>query len=194
MEPIPQRAPLLFAQLLFPGEAAAVVLVEAGLLFCFPSTWKENKTGLMKNTHGKCFITSSASPTALWHGSVIGRTSPSGRLAPSRAERRPSGAVGGRYSVISCQIVLEEFALISSWPQFPTSTPASPAQHWPYALQYSRVNFKTQGLGVGGRCVETLGTKHNQPVIPESREMDQNHRVIPNLQRRPRSITLLENQ
>lgn len=83
MEPIPQRAPLLFAQLLFPGEAAAVVPVEAGLLFCFPSTWKKNKTGLMKNTHGKCFITSSASPTALWHGFVIGRTSPSGRLAPS---------------------------------------------------------------------------------------------------------------
>lgn len=71
LEPIPPRAPLLFAQLLFPGEAAAVVLVEAGLLFCFPSTWKKNKTALMKNTHGKCFIISSSSPTALWHCSLI---------------------------------------------------------------------------------------------------------------------------
>lgn len=71
LESIPWRAPLLFGQLLFPGVAATVVLVEAGLLFCFPSTWKKNKTGLMKNTHGKCFILSSSSPTALWHCSVL---------------------------------------------------------------------------------------------------------------------------
>lgn len=42
-----------------------------GLLFCFHSTWKKNKTGLMKNTHGKCFIISSSSPTEIWHCSVF---------------------------------------------------------------------------------------------------------------------------
>lgn len=42
-----------------------------GLLFCFHSTWKKNKTGLMKNTHGKCFIISSSSPTEIWHHSVF---------------------------------------------------------------------------------------------------------------------------
>lgn len=71
LEPVPPRALLLFAQLLFSWEAAAVMPLEAGLLFCFPSTWKKNKTGLIKNTHGKCFIISSSSPTALWHCSVI---------------------------------------------------------------------------------------------------------------------------
>lgn len=71
LEPVLQRDAPLFAQLPFPGEEATVVPLEAGLLFCFLSTWKENKTGLMKNTHGKCFIISSSSPTALWHCSVI---------------------------------------------------------------------------------------------------------------------------
>lgn len=111
MEPIPQRAPLLFAQLLFPGEAAAVVLLEAGLLFCFPSTWKKNKTGLMKNTHGKCFITSSASPTALWHGSVIGRTSP--RPACSLSER--AEAEWGGMRPILCHFLSDHFGGICSY-------------------------------------------------------------------------------
>lgn len=83
LESIPPRAPLLFGQLLFPGEAATVVLVEAGLLFCFPSTWKKNTTGLMKNTHGKCFIISSSSPTALWHGPVIRKGFSLAPAAPS---------------------------------------------------------------------------------------------------------------
>ena len=91
LEPVPPRAPLLCAQLLFPREAAAVVPLEAGLLFCFPSTWKKNKTGLMKNTHGKCFIISSARAA-----SAVGRRL--GHLgnrpaAPGAAE--PEG-IGGR--------------------------------------------------------------------------------------------------
>lgn len=50
--------------------------LQAQLLFCFPSTWKRNKTGLMKNTHGKCCIIPSSSPTALWHPSVISEDFP----------------------------------------------------------------------------------------------------------------------
>lgn len=87
-----------------------MVLAEAGLLFCFPSTWKKNKTGLMKNTHGKCFIISSSSPTALWHGSVIGRPSASGRPAPLRAQAR-----WGRVRPLLCHFLADRWGGICSY-------------------------------------------------------------------------------
>lgn len=146
MEPSPQRAPLLFAQLLFPGEAAAVVLPEAGLLFCFPSTCKKNKTGLMKNTHGKCFIISSCSPRALWHGSVREWKDfslwPALAPSPSGGRVRPNGA-----DTLS-------FPVRSFWRNLLLFPPGhdSPPQHWPPALWLSGVDFRTQGAWwrVGG--------------------------------------------
>lgn len=168
MEPIPRRAPLLFAQLLFPGEAAAVVLLEARLLFCFPSTWKKNKTGLMKNTHGKCFIISSSSPTALWPGSVIGRTSPSGRLAPS-----PSGGRVGRYEADTLSFPVRSFwrNLLLFPPGHNSPPPPLPPQlstgRLPYGSAVLTSKRRVWGLGRGGH-LETLGTQRNQPVSSES--------------------------
>lgn len=104
LEPIPQRAPSYLRSCCSQGRRPSAVLPEAGLLFCFPSTWKKNKTGLMKNTHGKCFIISSSSPTALWHGSAMGRTSPSGRLAPS-----PSRGRVGRYEAATLSFPVRSF-------------------------------------------------------------------------------------
>lgn len=148
--PVPRRAPLLFAQLLFPGEGAAVVLLEAGLLFCFPSTWKKNKTGLMKNTRGKCFIISSSSPTALWHCSVIREDFFLSPLAPSVSP----GPVGWEEAD-----TLSFPVRSSSGPHPHRSTPPSPAQHWPQA-QLSCRTYSVFGWWWEG--LEILHTKHKQ--------------------------------
>ena len=97
-----------------------MALLEAGLLFCFPSTWKENKTGLMKNTHGKCFIISSSSPTALWHGSVIRKDfAPLGGSLPLRGEAER----GGRRPRL-CHFLSDRFGGICSY-FLPATSPRS---------------------------------------------------------------------
>lgn len=144
-----------------------MALLEAGLLFCFPSTWKENKTGLMKNTHGKCFIISSSSPTALWHGSVIRKDfAPLGGSLPLRGEAER----GGRRPRL-CHFLSDRFGGICSYflpatsPRSRPSLPSSALAARPAMRLYHLL--KSFGGVVMGRGLDTLDTKLSQPSKAE---------------------------
>lgn len=90
-----------------------------GLLFCFHSTWKKNKIGLMKNTHGKCFIISSSSPTEIWHHSVFRKN----------FSRPLSLSEYGYRRLTLCHFLSDHFRGICSYFLPASSWP----QHWPHA-------------------------------------------------------------
>lgn len=84
-----------------------------GLLFSLHRTWKQNNIRVMKNTHGKCFIISSSSPTEIWHHSVVRKNF----SLPFFLFQNM--VVQAQHSVISCQIISEELVLIFWAPSLP---------------------------------------------------------------------------
>ena len=90
-EPVPPGAPLLRSAAA-PAGGGLCGAAGSGASVLFPQHLEGKQTGLMKNTHGKCFIISSSSPTALWHGSVIRKGfSPLGGSLPPRGEAERGG-------------------------------------------------------------------------------------------------------
>lgn len=100
----------------------------------------------MKNTHGKCFIISSSSPTALWHDCVIRKDlclpAAGSLVAAQNPGRRPklchflSDRLGG-----ICSYFLLATALVPPHPPPPHQPPP-----WPHAPWLSGENSKMQSL------------------------------------------------
>lgn len=112
----------------------------------------------MKNTHGKCFIISSCSPRALWHGSVSGRTSPSGRLSLALRAEAEWGGMGP----MLCHFLSDHFGGICSYflpATIPHLHPCLPSSALAACPVVQRCWLQNAGglVGSGGR-LETLGT------------------------------------
>lgn len=115
-----------------------------GLLFCFHSTWKKNKTGLMKNTHGKCFIISSSSPTEIWHHSVFRKN----------FSRPLSRAQCGCIRLTLCHFLSDHFRGICSY-FLPASSPPPGLSLGCVPQQPCRVYLTAWSAGLPG--LQTLG-------------------------------------
>lgn len=96
-----------------------------------------------------------------------GRTSPSGRSLPLRAE-----AEWGGMRPLLCHFLSDRFGGICSYFLLATILhlhPCLPSSALAACPRFSGVTFKTQRLGVGsGGHLETLGTQRTQPGSSES--------------------------
>lgn len=165
-EPVPPGAPLLRSAAA-PAGGGLCGAAGSGASVLFPQHLEGKQTGLMKNTHGKCFIISSSSPTALWHGSVIRKGfSPLGGSLPPRGEAER----GGRRPRL-CHFLSDRFGGICSdflpataprsHPSLPSSALAArPAMKLYYLL-------RVLGVWWWGGGLDTLDTKLSQPSKAE---------------------------